>query len=52
MTTFCPMITTYLENVFEVLTLSLDPVSKLCLDGYDLSLILLSDNGTQFISEF
>ncbi len=39
MTTFCPMITTYLENVFEVLTLSLDPVSKLCLDGYDLSLV-------------
>ena len=29
----------YSENVLEDLTLSLDPVSKLCLDGYDLSLV-------------
>jgi hypothetical protein len=29
----------YSENVLEDLTLPLDPVSKLCLDGYDLSLV-------------
>jgi hypothetical protein len=29
----------YSENVLEDLTLSLDPVSKLCLDGYDLSFV-------------
>jgi hypothetical protein len=29
----------YSENVIEDLTLTLDPVSKLCLDGYDLSFV-------------
>ena len=29
----------YSENVLEDLTLPLNPVSKLCLDGYDLSLV-------------
>jgi hypothetical protein len=40
----------YLENVLEDLTLPLDPVSKLCLDGYDLSLVSADVEASTFVT--
>jgi hypothetical protein len=42
----------YSENVLEDLTLPLDPVSKLCLDGYDLSLVSADVEARTFIEAY
>jgi hypothetical protein len=42
----------YSENVLEDLTLPLDPVSKLCLDGYDLSLVSTDVEARTFIEAY
>ena len=42
----------YSENVLEDLTLPLDPVSKLCLDGFDLSLVSADVETRTFIEAY
>ena len=42
----------YSVNVLEDLTLPLDPVSKLCLDGYDLSLVSVDMEVRTFIEAY
>jgi hypothetical protein len=42
----------YSENVLEDLTLPLDPVSKLCMDGYDLSLVSADVESRTFIEAY
>jgi hypothetical protein len=42
----------YSENVLEDLDLTLDPVSKLCLDGYDLSLVSADVEAHTFIEAY
>jgi hypothetical protein len=42
----------YSEDVFEDLDLPLDPVSKLCLDGYDLSLVSADVEARIFIEVY
>jgi hypothetical protein len=42
----------YSENVLEDLTLPLTPVSKLCLDGYDLSLVSADVQAHTFIEAY
>jgi hypothetical protein len=42
----------YSENVLEDLTLSLHPVSKLCLDGYDLSLVSADVEAHTFTEDY
>ena len=42
----------YSENVLEDLTLPLDPVSKLCLDGYDLSFVSADLEARTFIEAY
>ncbi len=42
----------YSENVLEDLTFPLDPVSKLCLNGYDLSIVSADLEAQTFIEAY